>query len=216
MHAPASSASPARRGSPFGPLLVLIGVGVGLNVVVGQIVRNVLRLPIYLDSIGTILAGAWAGPSPAPRPARCRNSVGAAVQRSGHHAVRADRRVHRRRGGRRRPAGPFPMPSGPALAGLVTGVMAALVSAPITAYVQQGARWRQRRPADVLLATSDNLLQAATLQGFVSDPLDKTSRSWPGCILLLLPQSVRERFADSRAPSRARGAVTRATGWPSS
>ena len=43
-------------------VLALIGVGVVLNVVVGQIVRNLLQLPIFLDSIGTILAGALAGP----------------------------------------------------------------------------------------------------------------------------------------------------------
>src|SRR5262245_56706064 len=43
-------------------VVALIGVGIVLNVVVGQLVRNVLGWPIYLDSIGTILAGALAGP----------------------------------------------------------------------------------------------------------------------------------------------------------
>lgn len=40
---------------------VLIPVAIALNVVVGQIVV-LLRLPVYLDSIGTILVAALAGP----------------------------------------------------------------------------------------------------------------------------------------------------------
>ncbi len=43
---------------------VLIPVAIAINVVIGQIV-SVLKLPVYLDSIGTILvavlAGPWAG-----------------------------------------------------------------------------------------------------------------------------------------------------------
>jgi len=41
--------------------LVLIPICVGINLVVGWIVVT-LKLPIYLDSIGTVLAGAMAGP----------------------------------------------------------------------------------------------------------------------------------------------------------
>lgn len=44
--------------------LVLIPVAIAINVVIGQIV-SLLKLPVYLDSIGTvlvaILAGPWAG-----------------------------------------------------------------------------------------------------------------------------------------------------------
>jgi energy-coupling factor transport system substrate-specific component len=43
---------------------VLIPVAIAINVVIGQIVVF-LRLPVYLDSIGTVLvavlAGPWAG-----------------------------------------------------------------------------------------------------------------------------------------------------------
>ena len=42
--------------------LVLVGAGIVLNVGLGQVVRNILRLPVYMDSIGTILAGALGGP----------------------------------------------------------------------------------------------------------------------------------------------------------
>jgi len=41
--------------------LVLIPVAIAINIVVGQAII-ILKLPIYLDSIGTVLVGAWAGP----------------------------------------------------------------------------------------------------------------------------------------------------------
>jgi hypothetical protein len=42
--------------------LVLIPLAVALNVALGAAVGSVLRLPIYLDSIGTVLVAALAGP----------------------------------------------------------------------------------------------------------------------------------------------------------
>ncbi len=42
--------------------LTLIPVAIVINIVVGQIVQNVLKLPIYLDSIGTVLVAVLAGP----------------------------------------------------------------------------------------------------------------------------------------------------------
>lgn len=42
--------------------VVLIPVAMALNIVLGTVVASVLKLPIYLDSIGTILVAALAGP----------------------------------------------------------------------------------------------------------------------------------------------------------
>ena len=42
--------------------LVLMPVAIAFNVVLGQAVGTALKIPIYLDSIGTILVGALAGP----------------------------------------------------------------------------------------------------------------------------------------------------------
>lgn len=44
--------------------IVLMAVAVPINIVLGQIVASGLRLPVYLDSIGTILVGVLAGPIP--------------------------------------------------------------------------------------------------------------------------------------------------------
>jgi hypothetical protein len=43
-------------------VITLIPVAIAINIVIGYITQNVLKLPIYLDSIGTILVGVLAGP----------------------------------------------------------------------------------------------------------------------------------------------------------
>jgi energy-coupling factor transport system substrate-specific component len=42
--------------------LVLMPVAIALNIVLGSTVQQVLKLPIYLDSLGTIVTGVLAGP----------------------------------------------------------------------------------------------------------------------------------------------------------
>ena len=42
--------------------IVLIPIAIAINIVLGQTVSAALKLPIYLDSIGTILVGVLAGP----------------------------------------------------------------------------------------------------------------------------------------------------------
>src|SRR6266513_2562864 len=44
--------------------IVLIPIAIAINIVLGQTVAAALKIPIYLDSIGTILVGALAGPIP--------------------------------------------------------------------------------------------------------------------------------------------------------
>jgi hypothetical protein len=43
-------------------VIVLMPVAIAINIVLGYTVQTVLKIPIYLDSIGTILVGVLAGP----------------------------------------------------------------------------------------------------------------------------------------------------------
>src|SRR4051795_11896949 len=43
-------------------VIVLMPIAIAINIVLGYIVQTVLKLPIYLDSIGTIFVGVLAGP----------------------------------------------------------------------------------------------------------------------------------------------------------
>ncbi len=44
--------------------IVLIPIAMAINIVLGQTVASVLKVPVYMDSIGTILVGVLAGPIP--------------------------------------------------------------------------------------------------------------------------------------------------------
>lgn len=44
--------------------IVLIPIAIAFNIILGQAVSSAIKLPIYMDSIGTILVGALAGPIP--------------------------------------------------------------------------------------------------------------------------------------------------------
>jgi energy-coupling factor transport system substrate-specific component len=44
--------------------IVLMPIAIAINIVLGQTVAAALKIPIYFDSIGTILVGALAGPIP--------------------------------------------------------------------------------------------------------------------------------------------------------
>lgn len=44
--------------------IVLMPLAIAINIILGQTVAAALKIPIYLDSIGTILVGALAGPVP--------------------------------------------------------------------------------------------------------------------------------------------------------
>ncbi len=44
--------------------IALMPIAIAINIVLGYTVQSVLKLPIYLDSIGTILVGVLAGPLP--------------------------------------------------------------------------------------------------------------------------------------------------------
>jgi hypothetical protein len=44
--------------------IVLMPIAIAINIILGQTVSAALKVPVYLDSIGTILVGALAGPIP--------------------------------------------------------------------------------------------------------------------------------------------------------
>jgi energy-coupling factor transport system substrate-specific component len=44
--------------------IVLMPIAIAINIVLGQTVGTALKIPLYLDSVGTILVGALAGPIP--------------------------------------------------------------------------------------------------------------------------------------------------------
>jgi len=184
--------------------IVLIGVAIALNATVGQIVGNVLKLPLYLDSIGTVLVGVLAGPLAGVVTGLLSNLVwGLALPNAAttipfaltSAVIGLLAGLAGKRGifaARRGPSGGFIV----AVVGFLVGLVAAVVSAPIAFLVFGGSTGGG---TDVLVAVfrnfTDSAFTATLLQSGVSDPLDKTVVFlivWS--ILLALPASVKLLF----------------------
>ena len=164
--------------------LLLVIAAIALNIALGYWVQYSLQAPLFLDSIGTILVGALLGPlagaatgaisillwsaifsNPTILPyALVAAFIGwAAGFAAAHHAFERFRTT--------------------LLAGFLTGFGAALLSAPITAYVLRGVTGGGADYLTQYLTTAGaNILQATTIQGLLSDPLDKVisfALAWP-------------------------------------
>ncbi len=205
--------------------LTLIPVAIVINIVVGQIVQGVLKLPIYLDSIGTVLVAVLAGPLAGALTGALSNILWGIIFSNPltipfaitAFAIGLVAGIWAQLGWFRRE---LPLVQGlilvalvgaililiqavnsgltgallavaltalvliltalrvfPALVavgGVLTGIVAAIISAPIAAFVFGGV---MGTGTDLLVAlfeaTGKNILQATLGQGLVSDPFDK-------------------------------------------
>jgi PAS domain S-box-containing protein len=154
---------------------LLLAMAVIVNLVLGTLVRDVLLWPVYLDSVGTILAGALLGPLAGAAVGALTNILWGTVL--GDPAVLPYTLTAAFIGwaaGYAAWRGAFRRFGAVLLAGLLTGLGAAVISAPITAYVLRGVTGGGADDlTSYFTATGATLLQAATIQGFISDPLDK-------------------------------------------
>ena len=153
-------------------LVSMIPVALVLNIVVGQIIGSV-GIPLYLDSTGTVLvaalAGPWAGiatgvlsslvwsafnPSVLPFAATSAAVGGLAGVAIKHGALKDIATV--------------------LLSGAVIGIVVGMLAAPVAAFVYGGtAGVGTGAVVSLLREMGHSLLQSVTLQSFISDPLDK-------------------------------------------
>ena len=153
-------------------LVSMIPVALVLNIVVGQIIGSV-GIPLYLDSTGTVLvaalAGPWAGiatgvlsslvwsafnPSVLPFAATSAAVGGLAGVAIKHGALKNIATV--------------------LLSGAVIGIVVGMLAAPVAAFVYGGtAGVGTGAVVSLLREMGHSLLPSVTLQSFISDPLDK-------------------------------------------
>ncbi len=178
--------------------LVLIPVAIAINIAVGQLVLA-LKLPLYLDSIGTVLVGVLVGPWAGALTGFLANFVWTlsglfpqAIAWSGVAAIiGALAGVFGREGW-------VKTPGKSALAGLITGVIAAILSAPIAAYVFGGVTGAGTDAVvGMFRAAGLDALGANIGQGIVSEPIDKIGTYlivW--AVMMSLPQRFIARFSN--------------------
>ena len=176
--------------------LVLVRLGVAVNLVIGQIVAALL-LPIYLDSVGTILVAALVGPKAAIAAGLVSQILSAAI--SGNFSwlpfavvqvvIALYAAAAARLGLFRRLATAVP-------AGLGLGFVAASCSAPISYFIFGGVTAGGVTMVTTLLrALGAPLGVAVASASFATDLLDKAvACALVSAILRSLPRTLAARF----------------------
>ncbi len=153
----------------------LVVAAIGVNIALGHLVQYSLQWPLFLDSIGTILVGALLGPLAGAVTGALSNIIwGSLLGDPSILPYSITAAFIGWAAGYAASLGAFRRFSTVELSGLLVGFSAALISAPITAYLFGGTTGGGTDYlTSYLTATGANVLQAATIQGFISDPLDK-------------------------------------------
>jgi energy-coupling factor transport system substrate-specific component len=176
--------------------LALIPVAIAINIAIGQIVV-LLKLPVYLDSIGTVLVGLLAGPWAGLVTGALSNLIwGLSGLNPAYTPFFYVAAIIGLLAGIFGDLGWAKKIWLWLIAGLITGVAAALASAPTSAAIYGGVTGAG---TDLLVAglraAGASVIQAAFGQGIVSDPLDKVvSFLVVWLIVMALPLRFRARF----------------------
>jgi len=154
-------------------VLTLMPIGVALNLAIGTLVQ-IIKLPVFLDSVGTVIVAVLSGPLPAILTAVVTVLVGGLLTNpvlpwfvgtaiaigwfSGFCANRgAFRRVWLW-----------------GLCGVAMGVIAAVVSAPVVVYLFAGiTQSGSSLVVAYLMAAGKTVLNSVLLAGIACDPVDK-------------------------------------------
>jgi energy-coupling factor transport system substrate-specific component len=179
--------------------LALIPRAVAINLALGAIVAA-LKLPVYLDSVGTILVGALAGPVAGMVTGIVGNIVLGLLSAPFFFAFIPVAMVIGLVAGIAGRLGAYRSVGGASIAGVITGILAGSSSVPIVIALFGGATPSGTGLVTLVLRAFDVPLdQAATFASVGVDIVDKTICSiLVAVILTRLPRRLDARFAPSR------------------
>lgn len=175
--------------------IAMVPVAIAVNIVIGQL-TSVLGLPLYLDSIGTILVACLAGPAAGAATGALTNVIWGMTISPVALPFAVTSVVIGVLAGYAARAGVFRRFVLVPIAGLLTGVVAALVSAPIAAFVFGGTTAAGTGAlVGAFRAMGNSLLASTTMQGLLSDPVDKAVTFTVVMLILgAMPSRFRQRF----------------------
>ncbi len=180
----------------------LIPIAIAINIVMGQLVGS-LGLPIYLDSIGTVLVGVLVGPLAGAATGGLANIIwllfNPVAMPFAVVAIMIGLLAGTFAG-----LGWFKRFYFVPIAGLITAVIAAIMSSPLSAFIFNGVTGSGTDAfVAAFRAAGNSILAAATLQGLISDPLDKLLTFMIAYLIIVaLPSRLRARFSQSAAASK--------------
>lgn len=156
---------------------VLIPVAIAINLTIGQIVL-VLRLPVYLDSIGTVLVGVICGPWAGALTGALTNIIAGIILDPGWLPWFPVAAVIGATAGVMANIGYFKNWWKVVVTGFVIAVMATVVGTPISIAIFSGISASGSSIITAfLLETGRGLLEAVLTTNFISEPVDKIATS---------------------------------------
>jgi len=170
---------------------VLIPVAIAINVVMGQIVA-LLKLPVYLDSIGTMLVAALCGPWAGALTGTLSNLIwGLAIDPNAFPWWPVAFFIGLVTGFCAK-AGLFKNWWKVAITGFLVALTAAIVSTPIAVYLYGGITASGSSFITAyLLQTGQGMVQAVLSTGFLVEPVDKISTA---LLAFAIVQGLSKRF----------------------
>lgn len=176
-------------------VVALIPFAAAFNIVLGQLV-GFSGIPLYLDSIATILVGYLAGPAAGVLTGIMTNLAWGLTINPSTIPFSAGAACVGLLAGLAGKYGLFEKLWTVILAGAITGIVAGLLGAPIAAFVFGGGMGiGTGGVVAALQAAGNSILEATTLQSLLSDPLDKTIAFvmvW--LIALSIPHRLKDQF----------------------
>lgn len=154
--------------------LALIPFAAAFNIIMGQLI-GFSGIPLYLDSVATVLIGVLAGPAAGAMTGAVTNLAWGLTINPTNIPFAAGAATIGFLAGCARRTGLMSKLWTALLAGLGTGLIAGFLGAPIAAFVFGGGQGvGTGSVVAALQAAGQSLLGATTLQSLLSDPLDKT------------------------------------------
>lgn len=174
---------------------ILIPVGVGINLA-GHFIAQALRLPIYLDVIGTIIVGILAGPWAGALAGLVTNAAAALILTPTWLPYAVVSILIGIAAGLLQRAGWFDTVWRTVVSGLIITVVAVVSSAPITVFVFGGVTGAGTDLIrGYLLATGQELIQSVVTTAIIVEPVDKILSALVGYLVVTnLPDRYRRQF----------------------
>lgn len=181
----------------------LIPLAIAINIVAGQLIKYT-GLPLYLDSIGTVLVGALVGPWAGAATGGLANVIAGLTVDPIALPFAVVAIVIGLLAGLFANIGWMKRFYLAPVAGAITGIIAGFLSAPLAAYVYGGVTGTgQDALVAAYLAYGNSILTATTYQSLTADPLDKLVTYVVAYLIIVgLPDRLRTRFSQSSAADK--------------
>lgn len=193
-------------------VLALIPVAIALNIVIGQIIGNFTPVPLYLDSIGTVMIGVLAGPAAGAFTGIISNLIWGVTLSPSVIAFSSGAAFIGAAAGWAARLGVFRTPWTAVLVGAVAGIPAGAIGAPVAAYVFGGGLGAGTGGVVAILqAAGLEMFNATFAQSMFSDIIDKALIFLLAYVVIRsLPKRIISRYPFA-AHSRPRTTSTRGT-----